>query len=135
MKLTSKQARKIEKEFRSRGIRKPYVSLEDGGTRLLIESYPLTVIITDGGCDPEVGPFQILTLKDCTLPRIGQNPTVTTARLFIGQDLCQHASALLLKYHTEAHARSEQQDYDAVQTAHAVEQVERYGIAATDGGR
>ncbi len=102
--MTRKEAVRIEQRLRARGVYKPYVSMDDG--RLFIESYPLTVIVTNGAIDPEMGPVTCLKLNDCTLPRIGQDATITTQRVFLGQDTEAHAANLLMDYHEKAHARA-----------------------------
>jgi len=97
----------MERALRARGVYKPYVSMDM--ERLYIESYPLTAIITSG-FDPEQGPTQNVKITDCTLPRIGQDATITTLRLFIGQDVCQHVGQALMDFHGPAHARATEQD-------------------------
>ena len=92
----------MERALRARGVYKPYVSMDM--ERLYIESYPLTATITSG-FDP-----QNVKITDCTLPRIGQDATITTLRLFIGQDVCQHVGQALMDFHGPAHTRAVEQD-------------------------
>jgi len=110
--MTQKQARKTEQILKSRGVYKPYVSMD--GAVLFVESYPLTAVVTSGAVDPEMGPFQCVKITDCSLPRIGQDAVVSTDRVFLGQDLLGRVAALLASFHTAAHSRAEQQDYDSI---------------------
>jgi hypothetical protein len=102
--MTRKEAIRHERSLRARGVYKPYVSMD--GARLLIESYPLTAAVSPGPCDPELGPIQCVKVTDCTLPRIGEDSTVTTFRVFLGQDLLARVAESLLSFHGPAHARA-----------------------------
>jgi len=98
----------MERRLRASGVYKPYVSVDSD--RLYIESYPLTAIVTNGGCDPEKGPVQNVKITDCTLPRLGLDPVISTFRLFMGQDVCQHVGAALRGFHGPAHTRAVEQE-------------------------
>ena len=106
--MTKAESRKIEIRLRARGVYKPYVSVSDGV--LAVESYPLTVYVQAGPCDPEMGPVTCLKLNDCTLPRIGQDATITTRRIFIGQDVETHVAQLLMDFHAPAYERAKEQE-------------------------
>lgn len=107
--MTRKNAQVIERRLRGRGVYKPFVSCSDNGA-VFIESYPLTVIVTQGAVDPEMGPTTYLKLNDCTLARIGQDATIATRRIFIGQDMETHVSQLLMDFHAPSYARAKEQE-------------------------
>jgi hypothetical protein len=119
--MTRQTARINERRLRASGVYKPYVSVD--GNRLFIESYPLTAIVTDGGCDPEQGPVQNVKITDCTLPRLGLDPVISTFRLFMGQDVCQHVGAALRGFHGPAHARAVEQERALTSKLYADRQV------------
>ena len=106
--MTRAVAVRMERDLRARGVYKPYVSMD--GEVLSIESYPLTVYISPGGCDPQEGPYHVMKMRDCTLARDGRDTLVRVQRLYMGQLPCQFASLMLLAAHAEAHARSVAQD-------------------------
>ncbi len=106
--MTRRDAAKWERDLKARGVYRPFVSQD--GDRMAIESYPLTVYITPGGCDPSEGPYHVMKMRDCTLAREGKDTLVRTQRLYMGQDVRQHASLMLLSAHAEAHARSTEQE-------------------------
>ena len=62
----------------------------------------------------EMGPVTCLKLNDCTLPRIGQDATITTRRIFIGQDVETHVAQLLMDFHAPAYERAKEQDAQVV---------------------
>jgi hypothetical protein len=106
--MTRKQASKSEAILRSRGVYKPYVSVTDG--ILSIESYPLTAIVKDGGCDPEMGPVQTVKIIDHSLARTGVDPVLTTERVFLGQSLLGRVAGLLTAFHGTSYERAKAQD-------------------------
>jgi hypothetical protein len=108
--MTRKQATLLERKLRAVGVYKPYVGADNTTGTAFVESYPLTAIITPGPVDPEMGPVQNIKITDCTLARIGQDSVLTTSRVFIGQDLIQRVSELLMDFHGPAHERSIKQD-------------------------
>jgi hypothetical protein len=110
--MTRKQAILIERVLRARGVYRPDVSAE--GERMFVESYPLTAIVENGPCDPEMGPVQKIKVTDCSLSRIGQDPVLTTDRVFIGQDLIARITEHLLAFHEVSYARAKEQDSKAV---------------------
>ena len=112
--MTRKHAALIERRLKGLGVYRPYVSADSEG-RVFVESYPLTAVITHGACDPEFGPAECVKVTDCTLARIGQDSTVTTSRVFIGQDVIGRVSEHLTALWDSAHARSVEQDYAALQ--------------------
>lgn len=81
---------------------------------MVIESYPLTVYVGTGALDPEMGPTQTYKVTDCSLPRIGQDSTITTGRIFFGQDVIARVACLLLDYHGPAYERAHAQDAAAL---------------------
>lgn len=106
--MTRKQATLLERVLRQRGVYRPFVSMD--GEILSIESYPLTAYVRPGAVDPEMGPVQCVRISDCTRSRDGLDSTLTTARVFIGQDVIQMCAQLLLDFHEKAHARAMEQD-------------------------
>ena len=111
--MTRKDATRLERELRAREVYKPYVGADT--ENIYVESYPLTAIIRKAiEVDPQLGPYQHVKLTDCTLPRLGLDSTVRFERLYVGQVLQQHVAAWLLSLHAEAHARSIEQDYQAM---------------------
>jgi hypothetical protein len=108
--MTRKQAIRIERDLKARGVYKPFVSTD--GDLMYVESYPLTAIIRDGGCDPEMGPAQNIKITDCSLARTGQDSTITTARAFMcsGPNVIRLVAELLVSFHGPAHERAVQQD-------------------------
>jgi hypothetical protein len=106
--MTRKQATLLERVLRQRGVYRPYVSMD--ADVLAIESYPLTAYVRPGAVDPEMGPVQCVRISDCTRSRDGLDSTLTTARVFIGQDVIQTCAQLLLDFHGPAHARAMEQD-------------------------
>lgn len=106
--MTRKNAGLIERRLRARGVYRPYVTMED--SVLCVESYPLTCYVRDGLVDPEQGPVKCLKLNDCTLPRIGQDATIATHRVFMGQDLEQHIAQFLMDFHGPAYERAQEQE-------------------------
>jgi len=111
--MTRKAAVAVEQRLRALGVYRPYVSADSEG-RVFVESYPLTAVITHGACDPEMGPTECVKVTDCTLPRLGQDSTVTTSRVFIGQAVIGRVAEHFLAFWDVAHARSVEQDYDAL---------------------
>ena len=109
--MTRKNAALIERRLRARGVYKPYVSMD--GDALMVESYPLTIYARQGACDPEMGPVTCLKLNDCTLPRIGQDATITTRRVFLGQDIETHIAQLLMDFHAPSYTRAQEQEHAA----------------------
>jgi hypothetical protein len=107
--MTRQHCRMMERRLRGDGVYKPYVTSDFEG-RVHIESYPLNAIVTDGGCDPEEGPALNVKVTDCTLPRLGLDPVISTFRLFMGQDVCQHVGAALRGFHGPAHTRAVEQE-------------------------
>jgi hypothetical protein len=105
--MTRKEAVRIERRLRARGVYRPYVTERDG--TLCIESYPLAVYVTPGEFDPESGPTTDLRLVDYTLVKIGDS-TVTIMCIHVGQDIEQHASRLLIDHHADAYARAQIED-------------------------
>jgi hypothetical protein len=112
--MTRKQASRIERNLKACGVYRPYV--EGDKEAMYIESYPLNVIIRDGQ-DGLRGPFQSVRVNDSTLPRLGQDATVAEWRVYFGQDLCSHVSALLASLHPVAYARAKEQDSAALERA------------------
>ena len=110
--MTRKAAGLLERVLRQRGVYKPFVSKD--GERLVVESYPLTAYITDGGCDAEMGPAQNVKVVDCSLARIGQDSTLTTFRVFVGQDVLQMVADYLVGFHGPAYVRAVEQDGHSV---------------------
>jgi hypothetical protein len=86
------------------GVYKPYVSMD--GSALLIDR----ILSADCAVDPEIGPTQCVKVTDCTLPRIGQDPTITTFRLLLGQDALGRVAESLLSFHQMAYARAMEQE-------------------------
>jgi len=109
--ITREGLRGIARRLRGIGVYRPSVSID--GERLIVESYPLTAYVRSG-FDSENGPIHHIKLNDCTLLRIGQDATVTTMTVYIGQDLIGKLADLLRDFHAPAHARSLQQDADAL---------------------
>ena len=109
--MTRAIAVKIERRLRGIGVYKPYVTAQ--GDRLEIESYPLTAIITTG-FDDEMGPTHNVKITDCTMARLGQSTTISTMRVFIGQDLIGTVGQLLVDFHAPAYARACEQDGQSV---------------------
>ena len=107
--MTRKTALTIERRLKAHGVYRPYVASDSDG-RLFAESYPLTVMVVNSGCDPDAGPFHTLKLTDCSLPRIGQDPVITTRRVFFGQPMEQHIAQLLTDFHGPAYERASAQD-------------------------
>ncbi len=106
--MTRKNAATIERRLKARGVYRPYVSMD--GDVLAIESYPLTCYVRQGTVDPEMGPATCLKHNDCTLPRIGQEATIATRRIFIGQDMESHVAQFLMDFHAPAYDRALSQD-------------------------
>jgi hypothetical protein len=119
--MTRQHCRMMERRLRGDGVYKPYVSFDS--ERLYIESYPLTAIVTNGGWDSEEGPVQNVKITDCTLPRLGLDPLIWTFRLFMGQDVCQHVSAALKRFHGPAHTRAIEQERAVTSKLYADRQV------------
>lgn len=103
----TKQQRQFERELRLRGVRKPYVTIESG--RVIIESYPLTVFVTQHHCT-EMGPYQYLKLNDCGKARLGEDATIETHRVYMGQCLVSHVAQLILDFFPQAYERAHKQD-------------------------
>lgn len=120
-KLSRQEAVRLERRLKLYGVYKPYVTM-DAGT-MYVESYPLTASVRSG-FDEEKGPLHTVKVTDCTLPRLGRDATLTTSRVFMGQDILNHVAHQLMDFHGPAHERSVQQDRDAVHIAHAVAQTE-----------
>jgi hypothetical protein len=126
--MTRKQAVRIEKELRARGIHKPYVSpaIErtgvdsfEQGKAWEIESYPLGARIVPG-FDKELGPTWKVTVNACSLPRIGQDARI--AELTLGQDTTQHVAAILLHLHPEAYERAKRQEQGFIEQSRDAQQ-------------
>ena len=108
--MTKKQTEALwTRNMRGRGVYRPYVTVEFDGA-ITVESYPLAVRVANGGMDAEMGPFHSLKLTDCTLPRIGQDSTITTHCVYMGTPMDQMVAQLLLDYHGPAYERAQEQE-------------------------
>jgi len=128
--MNRKQASRIEKELRARGVHKPYVSpvIERTGLDSFaqgkgweIDSYPLSARIVPG-FDKELGPTWQVTVNDCSLPRIGQDARVAERVLTMGQPITQHVADILLHLHREAYERAKGQEQAAMARSRAAQQ-------------
>ncbi|SRR6266851_3643599 len=109
--MTRKQAIFHERILRGMGVYKPYVSTADD--LMYIESYPLTAIVKNSPVDPERGPCHAVKITDASLARENADSTLTTLRVFIGQDLLRVVGQLLMDFHGPAYERAQAQDAQA----------------------
>ena len=124
--MTRKDAVRIERTLKELGVYKPYVSDEPEmvyhfrcfrklmgdaiplGKVRTFDSYPLSARIVPA-FNPQHGIVYQVTVTDCTLPRIGQDPVVACATL-LTSSLERPIADILTRLHPIAHERARRQE-------------------------